>query len=60
MPDRDTILKFRTQLKELIAEHEILTDEQSHIVLLSELVRRVATVNERIKRNRRGDQDFEL
>ena len=37
--ERQIILKYRQKLKALLAEHEVRTDNSTHMILLGDLIR---------------------
>ena len=43
--ERQIILKYRQKLKALLAEHEVKTDNSTHMILLGDLIRIVEERN---------------
>jgi hypothetical protein len=49
---RQIVLKYRYRLKALLAEHEVRSEEQSHLILLGDLCRIVEEANKHWKDER--------
>ena len=51
---RQIVLKYRTRLKALLAEHEVISQKQSHMLLLGDLCRMVEEENSHWKNRDEG------